>query len=303
MEQQMATLGRLLEGREFGSIEEANAFLHDLLGRSGGALPAAAPETPLEQAQELIYKALEATGPRRLKLAHQALAVSADCADAYVLLAEATADPRAARRLYEQGVQAGERALGPEVFAEGVGHFWGILETRPYMRARHGLADVLWVLGERQAAIGHLRDMLRLNPGDNQGLRYMLANWLLTVGDDAALDRLWAQYPDEISASWLYTRALALFRRAGAGRQADAALTQALEANPFVPPYLLGARPVPKQLPTYIGLGDEDEAVAYLAEGGVTWLATPGAPEWLAAVLRQQLTPAKVTRLPRIRRR
>lgn len=36
------------------------------------------------------------------------------------------------------------------------GHFWGILETRFYMRARAGLAEALWELGERDAAIlGH----------------------------------------------------------------------------------------------------------------------------------------------------
>jgi len=34
-----------------------------------------------------------------------------------VLLAEATDDPQQARRLYEEGVEAGIRALGPEPFA------------------------------------------------------------------------------------------------------------------------------------------------------------------------------------------
>jgi hypothetical protein len=62
--------------------------------------------------------------------------MSTECADAYVLLAEAAQDPQEMRSLYEQGVQAGERVLGPEIFAEEVGHFWGIVETRPYMRAR-----------------------------------------------------------------------------------------------------------------------------------------------------------------------
>jgi tetratricopeptide (TPR) repeat protein len=302
MEQQMATIGRLLESEEFDSVNDMNAFLQDLLGRSGGKLPAPAPQTPLERAQALVYQALEATGPRRAKLAQQALAISPDCADAYVLLAEATSDPEEARRLYERGVQAGERALGPEVFAEDVGHFWGILETRPYMRAREGLAEVLWHLGERQPAIDHLRDLLRLNPGDNQGVRYTLATWLLEVGNDAELDRLLDQYPDDISATWPYTRALARFRRGGAGRQADAALKAALEANPFVPLYLLGVRPLPKQLPSYVGIGDEDEAVAYVAQAGLAWLNTPGATEWLADVLSRQLAP-NVRRLPRTRRR
>ncbi len=69
--------------------------------------------------------------------------------------------------------------LGPEFFEENVGHFWGIVETRPYMRARLGLAFTLWGTGERDAAIEQAQDMLRLNPGDNQGVRYPLMLWLL----------------------------------------------------------------------------------------------------------------------------
>ena len=38
------------------------------------------------------------------------------------------------------------------------------------MRARLGLAQALWAMGDQQAAIEHLHDMLRLNPGDNQGV-------------------------------------------------------------------------------------------------------------------------------------
>src|SRR3546814_12291790 len=69
--------------------------------------------------------------------------------------------------LYRQGVEAGERALGDEF--EGLsGHFWGFLQTRPYMRARAGLAITLWRLGDQQAAIDHYRAMLILNPNDNQ---------------------------------------------------------------------------------------------------------------------------------------
>jgi tetratricopeptide (TPR) repeat protein len=171
------------------------------------------------------------------------------------------------------------------------------------MRARQGLAEVLWYLGERQTALGHVRDMLRLNPGDNQGLRYTLANWLLEAGNLSELDRLLDQYPDDISATWPYTRALSRFRRSGAGHQADAALREAVQANPFVPLYLLGARPLPEQLPAYVGIGDEDEAVAYVAHGGMAWLNTPGATDWLADVLTRERTARNVTRLPRTRRR
>jgi hypothetical protein len=127
-----------------------------------------------------MYRAFEQPDQqRRVRLAQDALALCPDCADAYVLLAEHAPSRKEALRLYEQGVVAGERALGPETFQREVGRFWGNLETRPYLRARLGLAHALWTAGRRDEAVQHFQDMLRLNPGDNQGVRYTLAGFLL----------------------------------------------------------------------------------------------------------------------------
>ena len=286
LEKTTADLMRLLSTRDFDSIDDANAFLQQALA-SGAPLSAPA-RTPLEQAQDRMYAAWQATGRRRIQLAREALALSPDCADAYVLLAEeAATTPEEARDLYQQGVAAGERALGPELFVEGVGHFWGLVETRPYMRAREGLAHALWVLGQRQAAINHLQAMLQLNPGDNQGLRYVLAQWLLDTDADAALGQLFDQYPDDAAAAWAYTRALALFRQQGATETATDALAEALSTNQFVSAYLLGRKRLPPRRPEYIGFGDDSEAIAYAAHATEVWRTTPGALEWLANALRE----------------
>src|SRR3954452_5853205 len=155
-------------------------------------------ETPLSQAQELLDEAFEERDPeRRSELARKALEVSPDCADAYVLLAEQARSRKEALGLYEKALAAGERALGPQVFRDDVGHFWGLLETRPYMRAREGLAGTLWTMGRRDEAIEHLQDMLRLNPNDNQGVRYTLAGWLLGEGRNEELARLLSEYDEE----------------------------------------------------------------------------------------------------------
>src|SRR5688572_27133198 len=126
MEKTTADLTRLLSSREFDSIDDMNAFLQQAM--ASGAPLAAPASTPLEQAQDLMYEAWNATGRRRVQLARKALALSPDCADAYVLLAQETAKtPQEARQLYQQGVAAGERALGPKIFEEDAGHFWGIV--------------------------------------------------------------------------------------------------------------------------------------------------------------------------------
>ncbi|MDQ2997065.1 MAG: hypothetical protein M3R61_08430 [Chloroflexota bacterium] len=282
-EQMLQNVGKLLQEREFGSAAEANAYLQQLL--SSGGIPAPVATNALDRAQELMYDAWEATGARRVKLAKRALEISPDCADAYVLRAEEARSLPEAKQFFEQGVRAGERALGSQTFEEDVGHFWGMIETRPYMRARAGLASCLWQTGERQTAINHYTDMLRLNPGDNQGIRYVLANCLLRQGDDVALAKLLDQYKDEAMAEWLYTRALLAFRREGSGKKADAALKKALKQNAFVPAYLLGTKRLPRQLPGYIGFGDENEAVSYATEALDVWRQTPGALDWLSSNL------------------
>ncbi len=280
MEKSTWDINRLMRDQEFGSIEEANAFLEKFTGVR--EIPVTAKSDPLEKAQDVMYEAWNAQGRRRVELAHKALEISKDCADAYVLLAEETARSlEEAKNLYEKGVKAGERALGPELFEENVGHFWGIIETRPYMRAREGLAQCLWLLGQRRQAIAHYQDMLRLNPGDNQGIRYTLAHCLLHEGLDAELGQLLDQHKEDTMADWLYTRALWLFRREGASDQANAALKEATAQNHFVPHYLLGHKSLPQRLPDYVGWGDESEAVSYAAEAIELWRKTPGALEWL----------------------
>ncbi len=97
----------------------------------------------------------------------------------------------------------------------------------------------------------------------------------------------------------MYTWALWLFRREGAGRKANAALRKALHASPFVPEYLFGVTPLPEYLPPYVGFGDETEAIDYVLEGLIHWHETPGALEWMVDQLKRVMPPT----LPKCRKR
>ena len=242
--------------------------------------PATGPD-PLIDAQDLIYEAWESPPRRATALAKQALEISEDCADAYCILARSAKSLAKATQLYRQGVAAGERAIGPQAFEEDVGHFWGLLETRPYMRARAGLAGALWTAGDEAEAVAHYQDMLRLNPGDNQGLRYVLLGCLLQMGAWGDAEKLYAAYEDDGMATWVYSRALLDFQRKGDSAAARKALSRARSTNPHVPAYLLGEAELPPTLPGYHGFGDENEAILYVAEHQPAWLIVPGALGWL----------------------
>jgi hypothetical protein len=244
----------------------------------------ASDRTPLERAQELIYEAMvdAPTEKRRVALAREALALSADCADAYLILSEDADTVHDAHALLLDAVAAGERALDGQL--ESLvrdGLMWLALESRPYMRALAMLATFEWEMGDRQPAIARGWELLRLNPGDNQGMRYEQLHRLLVAGSLEQIDRLLALYPDDHAAAWAFGRALHLYRTRGIGPDSDAALRDAKRANHHVVPFLLVERVLPDESPEFIALGEESEAVAYAWDALVLWAETPGALDWL----------------------
>jgi hypothetical protein len=123
--------------------------------------------------------------------------------------------------------------------------------------------------------------MLRLNPNDNQGIRYVMACCLVELDRDEDVKGVLAQYENDAAATWAYTPALLAFREWGDSDAARKALRTARGMNPHVPAFLLGERRLPKVLPEMIGFGDESEAIEYAAEGLKGWQRTPGALDWL----------------------
>ena len=269
--------------------------MEGLLAMLSSGLGAGPGGDALEDAQDLMYRAWETADQRqRVALAKEALSRSPLCADAYVLLAEETAKtPAEAIELYRKGLEAGEKAIGPAAFQDDVGHFWGLLETRPYMRARGGLAQALWDVGRHDEAIEHYRELLRLNPNDNQGNRYLLAGCLLALDRDADLTALLDAYGQESTAEWSYTWALIAYRRDGDSVEARSLLEKAATTNSHVAPYLLGRKKLPRKPVPYITMGGEDEAQEYARRYAAAWANTEGALEWLTARLPPDVKTAR----------
>ena len=75
----------------------------------------------------------------------------------------------------------------PNLFEEHAGRFWGILETRAYMRDRYALVEALLKVkthAATEAAHGHIMDLLRLCRGDNMGVRDLAPALKLRLGRD-----------------------------------------------------------------------------------------------------------------------
>ena len=269
------------------------ALMKQMLGAPGaGAGKDEGGDTPRSRAEALLHRAFEADDPDQVvALAREALGAWPDCADAYVLLAEQARGPKEALELYAQGVAAGERDLGPDATKALAGEFWLFLPTRPYMRARHGLAQVLWALGRRDESVAHYQEMLRLNPNDNQGVRYNLAACLIETGRDAELADLLSRYHEDGSAGWSYSAALLAFRREGDTPHARKLLSAAKRGNKHVPGLLMGVETLPSRMPDSIVRGDQSEAVDYAVGFLNGWRSTPGAIAWLRRAMEPKRGP------------
>ena len=281
----MHDLHQVLESQNFASKDDLNAFMAEFNSRGGSPLPSAGgARTASEEAQELAYEAMEADDPNTaVSLAMRAVELDRRCVDALVILAHGGSDSQDELiEKLEKAVWMGERALGDDFFEENRGHFWGLIETRPYMRARQELADMLHDAGRTDDAIAHYEDMLDLNPNDNQGIRYFLLAFYLTRGDLDGARRLFDQYDDESSASFQWSRVL---ERHLAGDEVKAVilLAEARKDNAFVEAFLTGKKRMPRSLPDYYSPGEESEAKHVAVSLRPAWKEHRASLGWLKA--------------------
>lgn len=236
-------------------------------------------------AQEHAYNAMEAMAAedweRAAAAAMAAVKLDPNCVDALLVMSHLGSETE--EDLIEnlrRTVERGERALGKKFFKDNAGYFWGMLETRPYMRARAELADILNETGQSDEAISHLEDMLRLNPSDNQGLRYRLLGCYLEKQNLEGAARIFADYAEEESAMFAWARVLADFL-AGNELAASKALAEARQANKHVEAYLTDRKKTSDDGPGYYSPGDPSEAIVCVHEIGTAWTMHPAAVTWL----------------------
>ncbi|MBX3433012.1 MAG: tetratricopeptide repeat protein [Pirellulales bacterium] len=233
--------------------------------------------TPAERAEALYQDALGCFGRRRVLLAREALAEDPTQVEAGILVAESTRSVDARIEMFQNAKQAAATALGKDM-EELAGDFWGFHETRPYMRACQGLAVAFADAGQISDAIEQYRDMLRLNPNDNQGVRYEIVPLLLEQDRDAEAIAVLDQYPEE-SALWLYMKALVEFRSGGNSPKAKKAIRAAFRGNNHVMKLLQSDEP--PMMPEAYALGSPEEAAICLQHLRPAWEETDRFLEWM----------------------
>jgi len=290
----MRQLEKLMESSGMIAPGDMNALLTSLQAPSVLDGLSDAEADARHEAQELAFDAMEAESEAEArKLAKRALRKDPDCVDALVVLAGIESDsPKKMIEALQNAVAAGERSLGAEFFKENKGHFWGLLDTRPYMRALEQLAALLRAEGINLDAIKHYEKMLVLNPNDNQGVRDPLLGLYLALGSLDEAGKLLHTYKDDASANFAWGRVLERFL-SGDLRGAAAALKKARETNSFVELYLSGPKNFPGEMPDMYSPGSEEEAILCLDNMALAWGNFKPAILWLMEQLIKDKAPKK----------
>lgn len=227
----------------------------------------------LAAAQEFMFDAWETDDlDVVLKLIRKAIKKSPLCADAYSFYCELSQEPPESKiGNLETALYAASIALG-EDFQEFAGRFWGFVETRPYMRAKAALAEALWESGNFYPAMAHCREMLKLNPNDNQGIRHLLTGYYLELEMVDELTLLLDDYSEDVCPYLQYTRALLAYRQSSPDAGDIARI--AIDSNGHIPGLLSKRRLQPKSNSGYITLGEMDEAIYYVNNNLKSWIRT-----------------------------
>jgi tetratricopeptide (TPR) repeat protein len=287
MERSHRAIQKLMEGHKFESVEDMNKFLQENL--TGKILEDDAPAAtdPKERAQELAYEAMDAgSRDEALRLTREALELDPDNVDALLTqLQHSGKDEEEQVTELRAIVAAGERSLGAEFIAEAKGRFWGMVETRPYMRARAELAELLRFLDRHDEAIAEYETILELNPNDNQGVRDQLLGLYLRTGRLDAARRLVEQFEDDVAAGMLWGAVLLHFLAGDRGK-AIAAFRKARKRNRHFVPMVTGKRSLP-QIGDAYRLGSEEEAAYAITCLGPAAMEHPEVIRWMDQMNRK----------------
>jgi len=140
------------------------------------------------------------------KKAERALKIYPDCVDALNIYGCIYIDRfqfDEAEKVYTQALEKAIEQHGGKEKIEGL-LYWGDLETRPYMRARHGLGLAYIYLGRFKEALEQFLIMLDLNPNDNQGVRFLLGDISLFMNDFEEAEKYYKKYGGENLALFIF---------------------------------------------------------------------------------------------------
>lgn len=225
--------------------------------------------TPLDEAYELLEEAENAKTIKDAKrLAKKAFETSNACFDAKLFLADLEENSLKSRKILNEGLEFEKKRLEEEGYfaKENIGSFYGIFETRPYIRGLYTKAHNLSNEGKYKKAIEVCKEILRLNESDNTGTRYLLMALYAVVEDEKAILDLYKKYNEEDNLEMLFPL-FALYYKKEDDSKAKKYLDMINKTNKhFIKFFKETIKLEEDSMPGYYSMGNASEVLMYMRE-------------------------------------
>ena len=196
-----------------------------------------------EQSDDLLFEAYdEPVKTKAIKLAKQALELNPNNIDAENFITKYETNTIKRLKKYEETLNKEKANLEKENFfnEENVGIFWGLIETRPYMRTKHSYMLTLMELGRYTEAIKQGEELLELCESDNLGIRYLIIGLYTVLEKFEKAEEIYNKYSDN-STFMLFSLSI-MYYKEGNYRKCKKVLKQLQENNEYLLNYLTGRK-------------------------------------------------------------
>lgn len=275
-------LQEFLKSNNVENIDEANKKLQEFIKMyNNGEIEYE--NTPLDDAYEILEEAQNARNEKEaIKLAKKAYEKSSECFDAILFQCDLEKNGIKRMKLLDDGLEAEKNRLIKEKYfdKENIGHFYGMFETRPYIRGLVIKAEYLLEEGKLRQAESVCKEVLRLNENDNMGVRYLLMAIFATLEEENDMLKLYKKYPEE-NLEMLFPL-FALYYKIGNDKKAKEYLNRLNKCNSnFVKFYNGTIKESDKVNSGYYSRGDSSEIFMYLERYDYLLITMPRLHEYV----------------------
>ena len=196
-----------------------------------------------EESDDLLFEAYDEPNElEAIKLAKKALELNPENIDAENFITEHEKKKIKKLEKYETTLNKEKARLEKEDYFsdENIGIFWGLIETRPFMRTKHSYMLTLMKLGRYTDAIKQGEELIKLNGNDNQGVRYLLLGLYTILERFDDTEALYKKYGG--GSTFMLLPMAIMYYKKGDYSKSKKILKNLKENNEFLMDFLVGTR-------------------------------------------------------------
>lgn len=205
------------QGAEDMSIDDANKLLQGFMADYNRNILQKVTEETAESAYDYLELAEETRNKTKAKqYIRKALELEPDNLDA--VSASIDADDGTSWEIFQrlsEAVKNGTKQMVEKGFMDknSIGDFWGILETRPYMRLLDRYMQFATEAGMLGLAASVCEEMIRLSANDNLGIRYRLMHIYAFLEQEKPALKLYKKYDGHEETQMLLPLSILYFKK------------------------------------------------------------------------------------------